>query len=646
MKNLRIPLFVWLLCLPFSLLAQIPKQEFGANTALRTETEVAQIADNWWQRRPKTKGTAQPILCADTLNRAYLFSRGREFLLVSSSTADPEILGYGTCQSPRTPMPVALKQFLASRPPSRAAGSAAYPPVGANWRAVSPLLTTVRHQKDPYNRLCPYYRHADGTLHSTPCVVGCVATAMEQILTYYRRTYTLRDTLKGWETEHYRIPDVAPGVSIDTRQILDNYDTQPATEAQIDAVARLSYLLGVSCHMDWSVDASGAQSRRLVEPLRRAFGLPYVHYLEAQKYRTADYWNFLAAEIMAARPVYYAGSLMRTGGHAFVLDGLDEQGFFHVNWGEGGSHDGYFRLDVLAQPVPADRRDEFVESGFFCHHEAIVCSPDPQPQVQLPDTLQLTGREIHVDSLFVAQTPLSGCHTPVTLVLRNTTDSMLTTSFYLIQNLPTDTALIDQAELLAYTGRTFLPHQRDTLMVNLKFTKSGPVCLSVTADAEHLLRTLPLHVATGGTDQVEADVPEISFPTNTEVRIRQHYRNPLATERAAQNFVYDLLDTATGIDGQIDHFIYLPPAGETTDSVRFTSLVPGRTYTLRVRRRWPIVQTLTFTMPTEVGIDSPQEFVEPQPVEWYGIDGKRVDLPQQRGVYIRKCGSRVQKVMP
>lgn len=226
------------MCLPFSLLAQIPKQEFGANTALRTETEVAQIADNWWQRRPKTKDTAQPILCADTLNRAYLFSRGREFLLVSSSTTDPEILGYGTCQSPRTPMPVALKQLLVSRPPSRAAGSAAYPPVGANWRAVSPLLTTVRHQKDPYNRLCPYYRHADGTLHSAPCVVGCVATAMEQILTYYRRTYTLRDTLKGWETEHYRIPDVAPGVSIDTRQILDNYDTQPATEAQIDAVAR------------------------------------------------------------------------------------------------------------------------------------------------------------------------------------------------------------------------------------------------------------------------------------------------------------------------------------------------------------------------------------------------------------------------
>lgn len=646
MKTSHILLFVWLMCLPLQLFAQISEQSFVNHRPLRTADEVARIADCWWKNRTTAKQNMQTVRHTETFSRAHLFSRGPEFLLVSASTAEPEILGYGTLGSTAAPMPAALQMMLGTQPLRHTTDiSPAYPLDGTTWKPVSPLLTTVRHQKDPYNRLCPYYRHSDGTLHSSPCVVGCVATAMEQILTYYRRTYTLRDTLKGWKTDHYLIPDVAPGLSVDTRQILDNYDIQPATEAQIDAVARLSYWLGVSCHMDWSVDASGAQSRRLVEPLRRVFGFPYVHYLDAQKYRPVDYWNFLAAEIMAGRPVYYAGSLMRTGGHAFVLDGLDEQGFFHVNWGEGGSHDGYFRLDVLAQPVPADTRGDYVDTGFFCHHEAIVCSPDAQPQVQLPDSLQLTGLEIHIDSLFVTQTPLSGCHTPVTLVLHNTTDSMLTTSFYLIQNLPTDTALIDQAELLAYTGRTFQPGQRDTLMVNLKFTKPDSVWLSVTADAEHLLCTLPLYVATGGTDLIEAEVPEISFSSNTEVCIRQRYRNPSATERAAQNFVYDLLDTATGIDGQIDHFIYLPPAGETTDSVKFTSLVPGRTYTLRVRRRWPMVQTLTFTVPTEVGIESPQQFVEPQSVEWYGIDGKRIALPQQRGVYIRKCGSKVLKVI-
>ena len=145
MKNLRIPLFVWLLCLPFSLLAQIPKQGFGANTALRTEAEVAQIADNWWQRRPKTKDTAQPILCADTLNLGYLFSRGSEFLLVSSSTTDPEILGYGTCQSPRTPMPVALKQFLASRPPSRGR----FCSLSASWRKLAGGVSAAHYRAPP-----------------------------------------------------------------------------------------------------------------------------------------------------------------------------------------------------------------------------------------------------------------------------------------------------------------------------------------------------------------------------------------------------------------------------------------------------------------------------------------------------------------
>lgn len=139
-------------------------------------------------------------------------------------------------------------------------------------------------------------------------------------------------------------------------------------------------------------------------------------------------------------------------------------------------------------------------------------------------------------------------------------------------------------------------------------------------------------------------MPEISFPSNTEVSIRQHYRNPSSTTRAAQFFVYDLLDNVTQISGQIQHYIYLAPSADSTETVRFTSLVPGRTYTLRLRRR-PIVQTLTFTVPAEVGIDSPQLVPDNQRVEWYGIDGKRIALPAHRGVYLRKSGNGVQKVL-
>ena len=74
---------------------------------------------------------------------------------------------------------------------------------------------------------------------------------MEEVMTYHQRTVTLRDTLKGWETDHYAVADILPGASVDTRQILAQYNQGAYTEEQADAVARLSYWLGVACHMNW-----------------------------------------------------------------------------------------------------------------------------------------------------------------------------------------------------------------------------------------------------------------------------------------------------------------------------------------------------------------------------------------------------------
>ena len=54
----------------------------------------------------------------------------------------------------------------------------------------------------------------------------------------------------------------------------------------------------------------------------------------------------LRAEIDAGRPLLYTG-YDTSGGHAFVFDGYDNQGNFHVNWGWGGSHDGYYMVGQL-----------------------------------------------------------------------------------------------------------------------------------------------------------------------------------------------------------------------------------------------------------------------------------------------------------
>ena len=87
-------------------------------------------------------------------------------------------------------------------------------------RAVAPLLKTIRVQSAPYNCSCPYYNYGD-SISSEPCLVGCVATAIEQLLSYYRYPDALLDSIPGWETENYSLVTVPSGSKIDWDDVAD-----------------------------------------------------------------------------------------------------------------------------------------------------------------------------------------------------------------------------------------------------------------------------------------------------------------------------------------------------------------------------------------------------------------------------------------
>lgn len=627
------------------------------------EARAMAYALRWWQGRAVTADVARAqIRVAARYEGLNVYTKGPAFLLLTTQTAEPQIIGYGAqwwAQSPtqygyraQWPAQYGYAQDLAPLPPAlgqalwRVKGAHPLPPLPADWRAVEPLLTSVRDQGAPYNALAPRYLADDGTLSDERCLTGCVATAMEQILSYYRRTYTLRDTLRGWTTSHYVIPSVAPGASVDTRLIRDRYD-EGYTEAEGDAVSRLTYYLGVAAHMNWGLSESGAQSRLLAEPLKRVFGLPYVHYLDSYLYNPTAYRDYLAREIMAGRPVYYAGSLMRMGGHAFVLDGLDADGLFHVNWGYGGAYDGYFRLDVLYHPQPeADRADDYVEDGFYCNQEAITLCPDEVNDALVPDTLERTGREIVIDSIALPLEPRTGCYTPVHLMVHNTsaTDT-LTTPLGLLLNAPTDTALLAQADWRAYTGCTLAPGQRDTLVVHAWLNRTGPALLSVTPDGRQLLKTRAIDGLPGGTMDIATDEPAVTFPDEGTAEVSLRLTNPAADVRASQVFFIEMVDRATAADRNVARYVYLRAGADTTLTVPFRGLTPGGDYTLNIRRNWPVVRTLTFRMPVAQGIDEAAAEQGGGAPRWHSLDGRALDRLQQPGVNLRTQGGRTTKVV-
>lgn len=119
------------------------------------------------------------------------------------------------------------------------------------------------------------------------------------------------------------------------------------TQEQADAVSLLMKACGYSVEMSYGSQASGAQSFKLANAAVEYFKYDRSIYYTERDFYSADQWTRLIYDnIKNVGPVIYDGSSI-DGGHSFVCDGYDGNGYFHFNWGWGGISDGYYVLDSL-----------------------------------------------------------------------------------------------------------------------------------------------------------------------------------------------------------------------------------------------------------------------------------------------------------
>jgi len=143
------------------------------------------------------------------------------------------------------------------------------------------------------------------------------------------------------------VAGVAAGTALPDRSLLLNTYGSTATDEQKTAVARLMLYCGTAVKMNYTSGSSSASSSNVPYALINYFGFDATtRYEYRTAYTYAGWQENIHNELSAARPVYYRGS-SSGGGHAFIVDGYDGNGLFHINWGWGGSSDDYFALSVL-----------------------------------------------------------------------------------------------------------------------------------------------------------------------------------------------------------------------------------------------------------------------------------------------------------
>ena len=208
-------------------------------------------------------------------------------------------------------------------------------------RVVEPLIATKWAQRKPFNQKC-------FTASGNQAVSGCVATALAQIMYYHKWPRSSTTAIPAYSFQNGDSYDELPAITFDWDNMLLSYQDEEATDdPHFIAVADLLVYCGHAVKMSYGSSASGANDELCCSALVNYFGYGNTPTrLSRGSYNSKEWEEILYNELQHGRPVIYSGD-SSGGGHAFICDGYDGEGFYHINWGWRGQSDGYFLLQVL-----------------------------------------------------------------------------------------------------------------------------------------------------------------------------------------------------------------------------------------------------------------------------------------------------------
>ena len=275
----------------------------------------------------------------------YNDTKNKGFVIVSGNTEMGEILAYSTESSfeEQSANPGAQLLLNAYREAFEAVSigknvARATRATAQSTKVVKPLVKTSWGQGHPYSQKTGYN------------YTGCVATAIAQVMKYHEWP------LQGQGENEYTVSfDGAKRYvnfaesRYDWANMVDRYGYYyPSTAQQNDAVALLMRDCGYAVNMQYSENSSSSTGYAALYAMQNYFQYDAV-LLSKFNEGIESFVRIIKKELTNGFPLYIEG--MPEGGrsgHAWVLDGVDKDGLFHMNFGWNGQSDGYYSLTALS----------------------------------------------------------------------------------------------------------------------------------------------------------------------------------------------------------------------------------------------------------------------------------------------------------
>lgn len=364
MKNNRLLLFAGSLLIPMVVMAGPRSFQQAKAIAEKQAALLGVTIDQKAMTKARKQGSKGEITLSQESYYVFPNADSKGFTIVSGDDRLPEIVGYASQGSyDENNLPEGFVSFmkayqnlynkvnlgdaealknLAEIKAWRNKKNAS----AASTSAVAPLLGNIEwDQTSPYNNMCPKY----DSVHVA--ATGCVATAMAQVMAYYKYPKQLKADIPGYVNRWNGIPMEIPTITqeegiYDWDNMLPKYNKEAnATQQQKDAVAKLMYHCGAAVQMNYGPESGASVS---ASKLAKYFGYDADLMMDLSRSTfTLDKWmQIIDTELAAGRPVLYGGQAS-DGGHQFICDGKDGEGLYHINWGWSGSQNGYFDLSLL-----------------------------------------------------------------------------------------------------------------------------------------------------------------------------------------------------------------------------------------------------------------------------------------------------------
>ncbi len=281
--------------------------------------------------------------------------RGGGFALISTDDKAPAVLAYSMEGSfETTTSNPGFNWWL--RAVKRASLKETTKPDPSRFKPwVEPLTTTKWGQNEPFRYMCPFLQYDPDMSHYGVYPAGetiAVAFCCFTLWLYPKRGKGSASVVVKYDQANVMLSVDLENTTYEWAKMLDDYSGD-YTDENGKAAAELCYHAAVAAQANWNSLGGGTFDENILSAMINNFSYnPSAQVLNRPLYDEPAWMEMIYRMLSDGHPVLYSGKDINFEvgilvGHNFIIDGYDENGLVHVNWGWHGQQDGYFDIATL-----------------------------------------------------------------------------------------------------------------------------------------------------------------------------------------------------------------------------------------------------------------------------------------------------------